>query len=61
VLDLSREIAERFNHSRIYDACYLAIAHLHSCDMWTADRRLYNAVHEKLRWVRWIDEVASDV
>ncbi|MCC6454617.1 MAG: type II toxin-antitoxin system VapC family toxin [Caldilineaceae bacterium] len=60
VLDLSREMAERFNSSRIYDASYLAVAHLHSCDMWTADRRLYNSVHEKLQWVRWIDEVAPD-
>jgi predicted nucleic acid-binding protein len=60
VLDLSREMAERFNSSRIYDASYLAVAHLHSCDMWTADRRLYNTVHEKLQWIRWIDDVALD-
>lgn len=45
------------NRIQIYDASYLAVAHLYDCELWTADGRLYNAVHSKLPWVRWIEEV----
>ena len=36
-------IAERFNRPTVYDAMYLALGELLECEVWTADRRLYNA------------------
>lgn len=37
-----------------YDSYYLALAETLGCDLWTADRRLFNAIN--LPWVRWIGE-----
>jgi len=45
------EIATRFNRPTAYDSYYLAVANAASCDLWTADRRLYHAVGEELSWV----------
>ncbi|MFO8079401.1 MAG: type II toxin-antitoxin system VapC family toxin [Armatimonadota bacterium] len=36
----------------VYDATYLAVAHLEGCELWTEDRRLYNTVREHIPWVR---------
>ena len=36
-------VAERFNRPTVYDAMYLALGELLECEVWTADRRLYNA------------------
>lgn len=57
LLNLSWEMANRYDRSRVYDASYLAVAHMYNCELWTADRPLYNTVHNKLSWVRWIEEV----
>ena len=35
-----------------YDAHYLAYTELEQCEFWTADKRLYNSVKDKLSWVR---------
>lgn len=35
-----------------YDSYYLALAEILGCDLWTADRRLFNAVN--LPWVRTV-------
>lgn len=48
------ELATRLNRPTAYDAHYLALAEMLGCEFWTADRRLYDAVHEELRWVRWL-------
>ena len=52
------EFATRFNRPKAYDAQYLALADLLGCELWTADRRLVNAVAGELPWVRWIGEGA---
>jgi predicted nucleic acid-binding protein len=52
------EFARRFNRPKAYDAQYLALADLLGCELWTADRRLVNAVAGELPWVRWIGERA---
>ena len=52
------EFATRFNRPKAYDAQYLAVADALGCELWTADRRLVNAVGDKLPWVRWIGEGA---
>jgi len=41
--DLAREL----NRPTTYDCFYLAVAELLDIDCWTADRRFFNAVHEK--------------
>jgi predicted nucleic acid-binding protein len=51
---LSWQLAQQFNRPRAYDTAYLALAQLQNCDFWTADEKLYNAVSQKLPWVRWI-------
>lgn len=48
--------AKQFNRPRAYDTAYLAVAQMHNCEFWTGDRRLYNAVHHQLSWLRWIGE-----
>ena len=50
----SREIAEQFNQSRLYDSIYAALAELRSCDFWTAEKAFYDAVKSGLAYVRYL-------
>ncbi|HVC33638.1 MAG TPA: type II toxin-antitoxin system VapC family toxin [Chloroflexota bacterium] len=43
----------RLKRAPAYDSYYLALAETLGCDLWTADRRLVNAVN--LPWVRMVD------
>jgi predicted nucleic acid-binding protein len=53
--------AERLNHSRTYDAQYLALAEQERVDLWTADRRLVRgACQMGVQWVHWIGEGVPD-
>lgn len=49
-------LAYAFSLPATYDAHYLALAEMKSCELWTADTRLWNAVQGKLKWVRWLGE-----
>ena len=42
------EFAYHFNLPATYDAHYLSLAYRESCEYWTADTRLWNAVKGKL-------------
>ncbi len=46
------ELATQFGHARAYDAHYLAAAEQETCDLWTADRPLYESVRGELDWVK---------
>ncbi len=46
------EFATQFGHARAYDAHYLAAAEQETCDLWTADRPLYESARRELRWVK---------
>lgn len=48
------ELAEQFGRPTAYDAYYLALAEMLGCDLWTADRRLVNAVSQAMGWVKWL-------
>jgi len=54
LLKSAYELAEEFNRSRAYDAQYLALAQRFSCDFWTADERLFNAVKDRFPGIRWL-------
>lgn len=52
-----RAWALALEHQRtVYDAAYLALAEREGLPLITGDKRLYNAVKAKLRWVRWVGD-----
>ncbi|MCS6844738.1 MAG: type II toxin-antitoxin system VapC family toxin [Caldilineales bacterium] len=51
------ELAEQFGRPTAYDAYYRALVEALECELWTADRRLVNAVGQTLRWVKWLGDV----
>jgi predicted nucleic acid-binding protein len=53
------ELSAQFNLPATYDAYYLAFAEQKECDLWTADKRLYKAVHDKLPWVHGLSEYSA--
>lgn len=48
-------LARSFRRS-VYDASYLSLAKKNNIDFVTGDKRLYNAVKDKLKWVKWIGD-----
>lgn len=44
----------RLNRAAAYDSFYLALAETLGCDLWTADKRLFNAANRP--WVRWAEK-----
>ena len=49
----------RFAHEygrSAYDAAYLALASANGEELITGDRRLFNAVRDRLAWVRWVGD-----
>ena len=50
------EMAEEFQRPTAYDAYYVALAETLGCELWTADRRLVNAVSHALGWVNWLGD-----
>jgi predicted nucleic acid-binding protein len=49
------EIACQHGLPTAYDAHYLALAEIWDCDFWTADRRLYRQVGDRLAFVRCLE------
>lgn len=50
------ELAREFSLPHIYDMQYVAVAELHDCDLWTADKRLVNSLRGSTGRVRWLGE-----
>ena len=46
------KVAGLFNRPAIYDAHYVALARMLDCDLWTADKRLLNALNGRLPFVK---------
>ena len=55
---ISRSIAETFDERRVYDSTYAALAQILDCEFWTADKRFYQRVRDRLSFVRFVDEAA---
>jgi predicted nucleic acid-binding protein len=53
------ELARTHDRSA-YDAAYLALAEETGGKLVTGDRRLYNAVKDRLPWVLWIEDYAPE-
>lgn len=47
-------LAHMYNLPTAYDAQYLALAKRLNCQLWTADRRFYNALSTHLDWLHWL-------
>jgi len=45
-------LAARFSRPNVYDMHYVALAQIAGCDLWTADRRLLNALGGRLSFVK---------
>jgi predicted nucleic acid-binding protein len=54
--DVAWEFARRYNHPTIYDCCYLALAAVIGCELWTADLRLAHSVQPALSWIRIVED-----
>lgn len=49
-------LASELGLGAAYDALYLALAEVEGCQVWTADRRLLNAVQSSFPHIRWVEE-----
>jgi len=48
----------RLNRAAAYDSYYLALAQTLNCPLWTADKRLFNALSDnRPDWLHWIEEL----
>jgi predicted nucleic acid-binding protein len=56
ILSLARSF-----HRTVYDASYISLANKKNIDFVTGDKRLYNAVKHKLKWVKWIGDKNSEM
>lgn len=59
IFPLARQLALRFHQSRPYEMAYVALAELHGCELWTANRRLVQTVGAELPFVRWIGDFVA--
>jgi predicted nucleic acid-binding protein len=54
------KLAETYRLPSTYDSIYMGVAVRSECPLWTADERLWNQVHQKAPWVRWVGEVGAE-
>ena len=50
----SLDLAAEYDLTNAYDAQYMALAEIESCELWTADERLVRAVKPSPSWIRLI-------
>jgi len=53
------ELSHQLKRPTTYDFHYLALAEIHSCELWTGDERFYNSTKEIMHQVNWIGNYAS--
>ena len=52
------KMARRHNRS-VYNCAYLSLAERERCNIFTADKHLYNALNDKVPFIRWIGNYSS--
>lgn len=57
LLKRAYELATAYNRPTAYDAQYLALSQHLSCQLWTADERLFNAVKDGFPGIRWLGNI----
>lgn len=57
LLKRSYELASQYNRPTAYDSQYLALAERLSCDFWTVDERLFNAINKRFANIHWLGNV----
>ncbi len=57
--DRALKLTHQFKLPAIYDAYYLALAEREGCELWTADTRMWKAVHTNLTWVHNLSEYST--
>lgn len=50
------ELAHQYSLQAAYHAHFLALAEREKCEYWTADTRLWNAIGDKLPWMRRLSD-----
>ena len=53
------QLASQLRQGAVYDAHYLALAEILTCDFWTADESFYRAAAPVAQNIRWIGEFAA--
>jgi predicted nucleic acid-binding protein len=56
MIKCARDIARRFNQTKIYDSAYAALAQIRGCEFWTADKAFYDVVKSTLSFVRYLPD-----
>lgn len=59
IFPLAWQLARELNRPRAVHTAYVAVAQMHDCELWTADRRFYNAVTDEVDTVRWIGDYGT--
>jgi predicted nucleic acid-binding protein len=49
-------LTEALDRPATYDTSYLALAQAEKAPLITADKRLYNALKGRFKWIKWIEE-----
>lgn len=52
-------LTQTYNRSA-YDCAYMSLAQREECLMYTADKRLFNAIKNRLRFIKWVGDYKSD-
>jgi predicted nucleic acid-binding protein len=54
LLKRGHELATEYNRPTAYDSQYLAVAEQLSCEFWTVDERIFNAVQQHFPNIHWL-------
>jgi predicted nucleic acid-binding protein len=52
--------ARIYNRS-VYDCAYLALAEKEGCKIYTADKRLFNALKDRIKFIRWVGDYGKQM
>jgi predicted nucleic acid-binding protein len=60
LLKAAYELAKALNRSRTYDVQHLTLAQRLSCEFWTADERMFNAIQSEFPSIHWLGYWQAD-